>query len=258
MAKVFNMVVDGSGVGVVTFDVAGDKMNTWTEEAFNGFDQVMRELETSKGVRGVIFISGKPENFLAGANLKLISQIESAEGVGQMLDHFHGSFARLEALGFPAVAAIHGHCLGGGLEFALACTARIAKEGKSTLIGLPECNVGLFPGAGGTQRLPRLIGYPALELILKGTMLPAAKAYEMGIIDRLIPAPCVGEDPSRRGRRRDGEPEAARPGLYPDRRRCGNGQGRNPQSDQGPGDPGAVARPQIDARRVEGVACGGD
>ncbi|MBU4582598.1 MAG: enoyl-CoA hydratase/isomerase family protein [Proteobacteria bacterium] len=188
MGKVFNMVVDGAGVGVVTFDVAGEKMNTWTEEAFNGFDHVMRELETSKGISGVIFISGKPENFLAGANLKMISQIDSAEEVRQFLDRFHGSFARLEALGFPAVAAIHGHCLGGGLEFALACTARIAKEGKSTLIGLPECNVGLFPGAGGTQRLPRLIGYPALELILKGTMLPAAKAYEMGIIDRLIPA----------------------------------------------------------------------
>jgi 3-hydroxyacyl-CoA dehydrogenase/enoyl-CoA hydratase/carnithine racemase len=188
MTKVFNMVVDGSGVGIVTFDVVGEKMNTWTEEAFTGFDHVMRELETSKGVRGVIFISGKPENFLAGANLKLISQIESAEEVRQMLNLFHGSFARLEALAFPAVAAIHGHCLGGGLEFALACTARIAKEGKSTLIGLPECNVGLFPGGGGTQRLPRLIGYPALELILKGTMLPAAKAYEMGIIDRLIPA----------------------------------------------------------------------
>ncbi|MDO9230036.1 MAG: 3-hydroxyacyl-CoA dehydrogenase NAD-binding domain-containing protein [Syntrophales bacterium] len=188
MGKVFNMVVDGSGVGVVTFDVAGEKMNTWTEEAFNGFDHVMRELETSKGISGVIFISGKPENFLAGANLKMISQIDSAEEVRRFLDRFHGSFARLEALGFPAVAAIHGHCLGGGLEFVLACTARIAKEGKSTLIGLPECNVGLFPGAGGTQRLPRLIGYPALELILKGTMLPAAKAYEMGIIDRLIPA----------------------------------------------------------------------
>jgi 3-hydroxyacyl-CoA dehydrogenase/enoyl-CoA hydratase/carnithine racemase len=188
MAKVFNMVVDGSGVGVVTFDVAGDKMNTWTVDAFAGFDHVMRELETSKGIRGIIFISGKPENFLAGANLRLLSQIESAEEVRRMLDQFHGSFARLEALRFPVVAAIHGHCLGGGLEFSLACTARIAKEGKSTLIGLPECNVGLFPGAGGTQRLPRLIGYPALELILKGTMLPAAKAYEMGIIDRLIPA----------------------------------------------------------------------
>ncbi len=188
MGKVFNMVVDEKGIGVITFDVVGEAMNTWTEDAFNGFDRVMQELEIAKGIRGIIFISGKPENFLAGANLKLISQIESAEEVRKTLDLFHGSFARLVALGIPAVAAIHGHCLGGGLEFALACTGRIAKEGKNTLIGLPECNVGLFPGGGGTQRLPRLIGYGAFELILKGTMLPAAKAYELAIVDRLIPA----------------------------------------------------------------------
>ena len=188
MGNVFNMVVDEKGIGVITFDVVGETMNTWTEEAFIGFDRVMQELEAAKGIRGIIFISGKPENFLAGANLKLLSQIESAEEVRRTLDLFHGSFSRLIALKFPSVAAIHGHCLGGGLEFALACTARIAKEGKSTLIGLPECNVGLFPGGGGTQRLPRLIGYPAFELILKGTMLPAAKAFEMGIVDQLIPA----------------------------------------------------------------------
>ena len=188
MGKVFNMVVDEKGIGVITFDVVGEAMNTWTEDAFIGFDRVMQELEIAKGIRGIIFISGKPENFLAGANLKLISQIESAEEVRRTLDLFHGSFARLIALKFPSVAAIHGHCLGGGLEFSLACTARIAKEGKNTLIGQPECNVGLFPGGGGTQRLPRLIGYGAFELILKGTMLPAAKAYEMGIVDRLIPA----------------------------------------------------------------------
>ncbi|MHB9097213.1 MAG: 3-hydroxyacyl-CoA dehydrogenase NAD-binding domain-containing protein [Syntrophales bacterium] len=187
MGKVFNMAVEQGGIGVITFDVVGETMNTWTEDAFRGFDRVMQELEQAKGIRGIIFISGKPENFLAGANLKLLSQIESAEEVRRTLDLFHGSFNRLIALGFPSVAAIHGHCLGGGLEFALACTGRIAREGKTTLIGLPECNVGLFPGGGGTQRLPRLIGYPAIELILKGTMLPAAKALEMGIIDRLVP-----------------------------------------------------------------------
>ncbi|MBA4423173.1 MAG: hypothetical protein C0390_08755 [Syntrophus sp. (in: bacteria)] len=188
MGKVFNLVREETGIGVITFDVVGEKMNTWTEDAFSGFDQVMHELETTKGVRGVVFISGKPENFLAGANLKLISQIESADEVRGTIGLFHSSFNRLCAMGIPSVAAIHGHCLGGGLEFALACTGRIAKEGRTTLIGLPECNVGLFPGAGGTQRLPRLIGYGAFELILKGTMLPAAKAHEMGIIDRLIPA----------------------------------------------------------------------
>jgi 3-hydroxyacyl-CoA dehydrogenase/enoyl-CoA hydratase/carnithine racemase len=187
MGNIFNLVVDETGIGTITFDVVGEAMNTWTEEAFISFDRVMRELEIAKGIRGIIFISGKPENFLAGANLKMIAQIESADKVRRMLDLFHSSFARLAALGFPSVAAIHGHCLGGGLEFALACTARIAKEGKNTLIGLPECNVGLFPGGGGTQRLPRLIGYSAFELILKGTMLPAAKAYELGIVDRVIP-----------------------------------------------------------------------
>ncbi len=187
MGRVFNMVVDETGIGVVTFDVVGEAMNTWTEAAFIGFDQIMRELEIAKGIRGILFISGKPENFLAGANLKLIARIESADEVKKILEHFHGSFARLAALGFPSVAAIYGHCLGGGLEFALACTGRIAKEGKTTLIGLPECNVGLFPGGGGTQRLPRLIGYPAVELILKGSMLPAAEACDMGIVDRCIP-----------------------------------------------------------------------
>ena len=188
MSKIFNLKVEDGGIGVITFDVAGDAMNTWTDAAFMSFDELMGELEKTPGIKGLIFISGKPDNFFAGANLKMISDIEKAEDVRQMLDLFHGSFARLNAFNFPAIAAIHGHCLGGGLEFALACTARIAKEGKTTLIGLPECNVGLFPGGGGTQRLPRLIGYPALEMILKGTMMPAAKAYEAGIVDRLVPA----------------------------------------------------------------------
>ena len=187
MSKIFNLKVEDGGIGVITFDVAGDAMNTWTDAAFMSFDELMGELEKTPGIKGLIFISGKPDNFFAGANLKMISDIEKAEDVRQMLDLFHGSFARLNAFNFPAIAAIHGHCLGGGLEFALACTARIAKEGKTTLIGLPECNIGLFPGGGGTQRLPRLIGYPALEMILKGTMMPVAKAYEAGIVDRLVP-----------------------------------------------------------------------
>ena len=188
MSKIFNLKVDNGGIGVITFDVAGDAMNTWTDAAFKDFDEIIGELAKTPDIKGIIFISGKPDNFLSGANLKMISDIEKAEDVRQMLDLFHGSFAKLNAFHYPAIAAIHGHCLGGGLEFALACTARIAKEGKTTLIGLPECSVGLFPGGGGTQRLPRLIGYPALEMILKGTMMPAAKAYEAGIVDRLVPA----------------------------------------------------------------------
>ena len=188
MEKIFSLKVEDDGIGVVTFDVVGDAMNTWTDKAFLSFDELMGELEKTPGIKGLVFISGKPDNFFAGANLKMIADIEKADDVRKMLDLFHGSFAKLNAFKYPTIAAIHGHCLGGGLEFALACTARIAKEGKNTLIGLPECNVGLFPGGGGTQRLPRLIGYPALEMILKGTMMPAAKACEAGIVDRLVPA----------------------------------------------------------------------
>ena len=187
MSKVFQSQVD-DGIGVVTFNVVGDAMNTWTEAAFTSFDELMGELPKATGLKGIIFISGKPDNFFAGANLKMIADIETPAAVREVLELFHGAFRKLDDLNLPVLAAIHGHCLGGGLEFALACTARIAKEGKTTLIGLPECNVGLFPGGGGTQRLPRLIGYPAIELILKGTMLPAAKAMELGIVDRLIPA----------------------------------------------------------------------
>ena len=140
MAKVFQMEMDDSGIGVIVFDVAGEKMNTWTEEAFIGFEELMREMESLRGIRGIIFISGKPDNFLAGANLKLISEIDDAAEARRTVELFHGSFARLESLRFPSVAAIHGHCLGGGLEFALACQARIAREGKTTVIGLPEIN----------------------------------------------------------------------------------------------------------------------
>ncbi|MDD5234107.1 MAG: 3-hydroxyacyl-CoA dehydrogenase NAD-binding domain-containing protein [Syntrophales bacterium] len=184
---IFNLRMEDR-IAVVTFDVPGEAMNTWTEEAVLSYRAVLEELEGTEGALGVVFISGKPDNFFAGANLKLLQKMEDAQNVRQALDIFHDSFNRLAHLPFPSVAAINGACAGGGLEFSLACTARIAKDTKSTVIGLPECKVGLFPGAGGSQRLPRLIGYPAIELILKGELVPAAKALKLGMIDRLVPA----------------------------------------------------------------------
>ncbi len=185
--KIFNLRMEGN-VGIVTFDMVSDVMNTWTEEAFASFHEVLEIMEKDETIKGVIFISGKPDNFFAGANLKMIEEMNEEREIIKTIDLFHDSFRRLTKLKYPTLAAINGHCLGGGLEFALACTARIAKESKTTVIGLPECNVGLFPGGGGTQRLPRLIGYPAIELILQGKMLPAAKAHEAGIVDQLVPA----------------------------------------------------------------------
>jgi len=175
-------------LGVISFDVAKEAMNTWTPEAIDEFSALMNELEKTKEIKGAVFISGKRGNFHAGANLNVLDRMNDEEETARDLDVFHGMFKRLEALPYPTLAAIEGHCLGGGLEFALACTARIAKETKTTLIGLPECTLGIFPGGGGTQRLPRLIGYKALDLILKGTVLQASQALKLGIIDRLVSA----------------------------------------------------------------------
>ncbi len=183
--KVFNFELE-NGIGIVTMDVPGQQMNTWTEEALNEFFDLIVTLEAKEGLKGIVLISGKQHNFHSGANLKFLEQFQNRQELSEALDRTHRAFNRLEQARFPSVAAIHGHCLGGGYELALACTARVAKESKTTLIGLPECLVGLFPGGGGTQRLLRLIGYPAFELILSGKYLTAGQAYEQGMIDGLV------------------------------------------------------------------------
>lgn len=188
--RIFSLKKEGS-VGVVTFNVFSDALNTWTKDAVLSFREMLDEIEKEKDLSGAIIISGKPDNFCAGADLKMVAAMTDADEIRGLLDSLQDSFNRWSDLAFPTVAAINGVCAGGGLELTLACTARMSTDAKSSLIGLPECNVGLFPGGGGTQRLPRLIGYPAVELILKGALLPAAKAHELGIIDRLSPA---GED----------------------------------------------------------------
>ena len=176
------------GIAVVRFDVPGEQMNTWTEAAIADFAVTLTSLEKEKSAyKGVIFISGKESNFHAGANLNMLGSEKNLDDFRKGCDEFNGMFVRLENLGIPTVAAINGPCMGGGYEFALTMTARIATDSKRTTIGLPECNVGVIPGAGGTQRLPRLIGYPALDFIPRGAVLPAVKAMEAGMIDRVIP-----------------------------------------------------------------------
>lgn len=183
--KIFHWEKEGD-LGIVTFDLAAEAMNVWSPEAIDEFCAIIDALEKSQDTKGVVFISGKPDNFHSGGDLKLLNRMKDKEETTKALRVFHNAFNRLSTLKFPTLAAIEGHCLGGGLEFTLACTARMAKESKTTLLGLPECNLGLFPGGGGTQRLPRLIGYGAIELILKGTMLAASRAFELGILDKLV------------------------------------------------------------------------
>ena len=185
--KIFSLKKE-DGIGIVTFNLHSEAMNTWTEDAVISFREVLDELDTAMDLSGIIVISGKPDNFCAGANLKMIGQMTDADGVETVVKNLNDGFNRMNDFKLPSVAAINGVCAGGGLELALVCKARIATDARATVIGLPECKVGLFPGGGGTQRLPRLIGYQAMELILRGDLVPAAKALDLGIIDRLIAA----------------------------------------------------------------------
>jgi len=176
------------GLGIVTFDVIGSPMNTWTEDTVTEFLGLLEDLKKDDALKGLIFISGKPNAFFAGADLKLFTLLNTREETKKAISYFRNAFDAISALKIPTVAAIQGFAVGGGLELTLACTARIAKESKTTMLGLPECNVGLFPGAGGSQRLPRLIGYPAIDLMINCNFLNAQKSHQIGLVDRVVPA----------------------------------------------------------------------
>jgi len=190
--KAFSPHLDDQGILTITLDVPGEKVNTLGREMMGEFEALLGELEGRSDVRGAVLWSGKADSFIAGANVREFGDIRSAlegetlsRGAQALLD-------RLEALPMPVVAAIHGACLGGGLEVALACGYRIASADPRTALGLPEVMLGLIPGAGGTQRLPRLIGLPlGLELILTGRALDAKRAKAAGLLDEVVPFPIL-------------------------------------------------------------------
>ncbi|MDB5309003.1 MAG: fadJ [Gemmataceae bacterium] len=178
---------DGRGVATVSFDVQGSPVNIFNDEVVRELQEVVGRLERQPP-RVVVFRSGKPSGFLAGADLRRIQQIQTEEEVRGVLAAGHELFDRIERLPCPTVAVIHGPCLGGGLEFALACRYRLARDDAQTRIGLPEVQLGLIPGWGGTQRLPRVVGLrQALRMILEGTTLSAAKAAAVGLVDLAVP-----------------------------------------------------------------------
>lgn len=159
------------------------KVNTLSTRLFGWFEEQIEALERESPAALVLY-SGKPDGFVAGADLEELQSLSSREEILALLGRGHELLLRFEALPFPTVAAIHGACLGGGLELALACTYRVATEHPKTKLGLPEVQLGLVPGLGGTQRLPRRIGVPAaLDLILTSKQVDARKARRLGLVD---------------------------------------------------------------------------
>lgn len=177
------------GILVLTLDVPGEKLNTLSRETFVEFERLLREMEARpEGLRGVVIRSGKPDNFLAGVDIKEFVKVRSAREGEALSREGHALLGRLERAPVPVVAAIHGICLGGGLELVLACRYRIATDDPKTRLGLPEVQLGLVPGAGGTQRLPRLVGLPAaLDLILAGRTVASGRARKIGLVDDVVP-----------------------------------------------------------------------
>ncbi|HTG32689.1 MAG TPA: 3-hydroxyacyl-CoA dehydrogenase NAD-binding domain-containing protein [Thermoanaerobaculia bacterium] len=171
------------GIAWLRLDDPGKKVNTLSTRLFEWFEAQIDQVERERP-EGLVLYSGKPDGFVAGADLEELLALVDPADVHAMLQRGHELMERLVALPFPTVAAIHGACLGGGLELALACKRRIATEHPKTKLGLPEVQLGLLPGLGGTQRLPRLIGVPdALDLILTGRQVDARKARRLGLVD---------------------------------------------------------------------------
>lgn len=207
-----NFEVDQDGIAVALIDRAGESMNTLSPETAGDLETVLRRCEEDDSVQALVIGSAKPTNFLAGADIRWLNSLEDASEAIELLREAHRLFARLENLhrsgGKPVVAAIHGACLGGGLELALACGIRIASDDeRQTQLGQPEVKLGILPAAGGTQRLPRLVGIAAgLDLLLSGRSVRPRSALRMGLVDETCPVEVLLDVAKRRATEAIGRP----------------------------------------------------
>ena len=198
--------VSTEGICTILFDRPNSSANVFDRETLLELDSHLDAIEKLSGLRGLILASTKPGIFIAGADVHTLAAMADAPGSNSAPDSKNGSakdstgtfvelirlgqgvFSRLASLGIPTVAAVHGACVGGGFELALACEQRIASHASATKLGLPEVRLGIIPAWGGCSRLPRLIGLPkALDVVLKGKVVSADRAMKLGMIDEIAP-----------------------------------------------------------------------
>ena len=177
--------LDANGILLATLDMPGRAMNVLNPTLTGPFAALVERLESDAAVKGLVITSGK-STFVVGADIDQLAPITAAEEAFGLCEALKTMLRRMEKCGKPVVAALNGTALGGGLEIALACHARFALNDPKLKLGLPEVKLGLLPGGGGTQRLPRLIGIQkSFELITQGKELSAAKAKELGLVTEL-------------------------------------------------------------------------
>uniref|UniRef100_A0A9J2PEP1 enoyl-CoA hydratase n=1 Tax=Ascaris lumbricoides TaxID=6252 RepID=A0A9J2PEP1_ASCLU len=204
--EMVSLRVDGD-VAVVKIDNPGAKVsctgssalqeNTLNATVSRQLMQAMERIENDEGIRSAVLISGKPNSFIAGADIGMLVRVKNAAEAQQISSEAQRGFARIERSKKPVVAAIMGTCMGGGLELAMACHYRIAVNSPKTRLALPEVMLGLLPGAGGTQRLPKLVSITnALDMMLTGKTVRPQKAKAIGLVDHVVQPIGMGLKPA--------------------------------------------------------------
>lgn len=185
--KHWQLIKEESGIIVAVFDKAGESANSLSAEVMAEFGEILDQLD-KQPPKGLIVRSGKEAGFIAGADIEEFSQLDSAEKGRALVTRGWNLFNRLAAVPYPTLALVRGHCLGGGLELALACRYLLAVDESGTKMGLPEVMLGIFPGWGGMFRLPKRVGpAAALDMMLTGKTIDAKRAKKMGLADDCVP-----------------------------------------------------------------------
>jgi 3-hydroxyacyl-CoA dehydrogenase/enoyl-CoA hydratase/3-hydroxybutyryl-CoA epimerase len=183
----WQLEIDADDIAWLCCDVPGSSANVLSAAVLEDLDERLAELQ-QRGPRGLVILSGKPGGFIAGADVREFTRLASHEEALQAIRRGQSVFDHLAALPFPTLALIHGYCLGGGLELALACRYRVARDDTGTRLGLPEVRLGIHPGFGGTVRSVALIGsLPALDLMLTGRSIDGRAARRIGLVDQAVP-----------------------------------------------------------------------
>lgn len=187
LAKNLSLNIDKKGVASLVIDLPGEKVNKLSASVMTEIEQVLNVLSGNKAARVLVITSAKKDIFIAGADINEIKDLRDPKDAFAKVSRGQEIMNKIAALKIPTIAVINGACLGGGLELALACKYRVAIANPKTQLGLPEVNLGIIPGFGGTQRLPKLVGLPeALKIILSGKAVDARKALKIGLVDELI------------------------------------------------------------------------
>ncbi len=194
MAAAWKLEIGDDRIAWLTFDLPGEKVNKLNAESMSELAGTLEGLRKHQGLRALVIRSGKPDSFIAGADINELAAIATVEDARQKAELGRAVFDTIESIAVPTVAMIHGPCLGGGLELALACRYRVVSDHDRTTLGLPEVNLGIIPGWGGTQRLPRVVGVAAAAtMILTGKPVPARKAVSMGLADAVAAEPFLAD-----------------------------------------------------------------